>query len=196
MLAGISRARLLELLPTARYRVVELMPDGLIVLDHEMRIVDWNPAALRYGESPGFDHGGPIADHSPMVAVVPFPSLTRSRDASVTEATGSLRDTSISRSPLDHPTRQTAGSRSSTMRPRCARRSGGFRRRIRGSSSSIASSCEAIHDGLTGLFNRVSRRLARTRARAGRPRATSRWTADPRCRSLQEDQRPARARCG
>ena len=47
LLTGISRARLLELVSAARHRVVDVMPDGLMVLDEEFRLVDWNPAALR-----------------------------------------------------------------------------------------------------------------------------------------------------
>lgn len=46
LLAGVSSARLLELLPTARDRVVELMPGGLIVLDSDLRVIDWNRAAV------------------------------------------------------------------------------------------------------------------------------------------------------
>jgi diguanylate cyclase (GGDEF)-like protein len=47
LLAGVSRAQLLDMLPAARHRIVDMMPDGLMVLDAEMRLVDWNPAALR-----------------------------------------------------------------------------------------------------------------------------------------------------
>lgn len=47
LLAGISRARLLELVSTARHSVVDVMPDGLMVLDEQFRVVDWNPAAVR-----------------------------------------------------------------------------------------------------------------------------------------------------
>ena len=46
LLAGVSRARLLELVPAARHRVVDVMPDGLMVLDEEFRVVDWNQAAV------------------------------------------------------------------------------------------------------------------------------------------------------
>lgn len=44
--AGVSRNRLVDLLPAARHRVVDLMPDGLFVVDTDYRIIDWNTAAL------------------------------------------------------------------------------------------------------------------------------------------------------
>ena len=46
IIAGVSRARLLDILPAVRHRVVDLMPDGLLILDTESRIMDWNAAAL------------------------------------------------------------------------------------------------------------------------------------------------------
>jgi len=42
---GVFRLRLLDLVPVARGRVVEQMPDGVIVLDASGRILDVNPAA-------------------------------------------------------------------------------------------------------------------------------------------------------
>jgi PAS domain S-box-containing protein len=42
---GIFRYRLLNLAPVARAALVETMPDGLLVLDPQMRVVDLNPAA-------------------------------------------------------------------------------------------------------------------------------------------------------
>ncbi|MFW5688679.1 MAG: diguanylate cyclase [Spirochaetota bacterium] len=47
LLAGVSRAKLLDLLPAARHRVVEMMPDGLLVVDERLRAIDWNSALLR-----------------------------------------------------------------------------------------------------------------------------------------------------
>ena len=66
LVTGISRARLLELVSTARHRVVDVMPDGLMVLDEEFRVVDWNPAALRlwHIDRPVLT-GVPIADLVP-----------------------------------------------------------------------------------------------------------------------------------
>ncbi len=45
ILVGISRFRLLDLVPVARDRLVEKMSDGLVVLDEQDRVVDLNPAA-------------------------------------------------------------------------------------------------------------------------------------------------------
>lgn len=44
---GIFKFRLLNLAPVARAALVETMPDGLLVLDPEMRVVDLNPAARK-----------------------------------------------------------------------------------------------------------------------------------------------------
>jgi diguanylate cyclase (GGDEF)-like protein/PAS domain S-box-containing protein len=44
--AAVTRARLLDLLPAARHRVVDLMPDGLMVLDEDFRVIDWNQAVV------------------------------------------------------------------------------------------------------------------------------------------------------
>jgi len=44
---GIFRYRLLDIMPVARVRVIEAMPDGLIVLDAQRNVVDVNPAAQR-----------------------------------------------------------------------------------------------------------------------------------------------------
>ena len=44
---GITRFQMLDLIPAARDAVLEHMGDAVLVLDHERRIVDANPAALR-----------------------------------------------------------------------------------------------------------------------------------------------------
>jgi hypothetical protein len=44
---GIFRFQLLDVMPVARTRVVEMMADGLIVLDARQHVVDINPAAQR-----------------------------------------------------------------------------------------------------------------------------------------------------
>ena len=44
---GVVRERVLELLPTARTVVVDQLPEAVLVLDHEDRVVDANRAALR-----------------------------------------------------------------------------------------------------------------------------------------------------
>ncbi len=47
MFLGLFRFRLLDIVPIARWAVVDGLPDGVIVLDGRDRIVDLNPAALR-----------------------------------------------------------------------------------------------------------------------------------------------------
>ncbi len=42
---GVFRYQLLDVVPTARYEVVEHMSDGVIVLDAQNRVIDFNPAA-------------------------------------------------------------------------------------------------------------------------------------------------------
>jgi len=46
-LSAIARGVLLDVLPVARETVIKLMPDGVIVLDAEQRVVEANPAASR-----------------------------------------------------------------------------------------------------------------------------------------------------
>ncbi len=45
---GIYRFKLLNIIPIARDKVLELMQDGFILLDQNFRIVDYNQAVLRY----------------------------------------------------------------------------------------------------------------------------------------------------
>ena len=47
ILLALYRFRLLDIVPIARWAVVDGLPDGVIVLDRRDRIVDLNPAALR-----------------------------------------------------------------------------------------------------------------------------------------------------
>jgi len=54
IILGVYRFRLLDLTPMARDRIVEVMGDGVIVLDEINRIVDCNPSASRMlNSSPG-----------------------------------------------------------------------------------------------------------------------------------------------
>ena len=48
VLVGISRFALFDIVPVARTALVERMEDGVIVLDSHDRVVDINPAALKY----------------------------------------------------------------------------------------------------------------------------------------------------
>lgn len=179
MLAGVSRARLLELLPAARHRVVDVMPDGLIVLDHEMRIVDWNAAALGIWRLDGSQiMGAPIAEYVPgWSEVVPDPPPAA--------FTGSLRhddDGSTSRH-IDVELRRLATRSArhdgwivlfhdSTQLRAAELRLQEANSRLETLNSELLR--QAIHDGLTGLFNRsyldeaLPRELARAE-RDGRP---------------------------
>jgi PAS domain S-box-containing protein len=57
---GLIHLRLLDIVPLARARVIEAMPDGMMVLDVSGRVVDLNPAARRMlGLSPSMDLGLP-----------------------------------------------------------------------------------------------------------------------------------------
>lgn len=47
LLLGVYRFRILDLTPLARNQIVEVMSEGVVVLDEENRIVDCNPAAGR-----------------------------------------------------------------------------------------------------------------------------------------------------
>ncbi len=52
IMLAISRFRLLDVAPVARAAVVEGMKDGVIVLDHQNRILDMNPAATSISKLP------------------------------------------------------------------------------------------------------------------------------------------------
>lgn len=47
LILGVYRFRLLDLTPLARDRIVEVMEDGVVVLDENNRVVDCNPSASR-----------------------------------------------------------------------------------------------------------------------------------------------------
>ncbi|WP_113653939.1 sensor histidine kinase [Pedobacter namyangjuensis] len=48
---GVYRFKLFDIIPIAREKVLELMHDGFIVLDHKNRIIDYNKSLLRYIEN-------------------------------------------------------------------------------------------------------------------------------------------------
>ncbi len=50
---GIYRFRLFDILPVAREKVLDLMQDGFIVLDGQLRIIDYNDAFKKYVGNPG-----------------------------------------------------------------------------------------------------------------------------------------------
>jgi diguanylate cyclase (GGDEF)-like protein/PAS domain S-box-containing protein len=47
-LVGVNVTHLLDLVPAARSRVIAMMPDGVLVIDDSSRIIDWNKAALEF----------------------------------------------------------------------------------------------------------------------------------------------------
>jgi len=65
---AIFRLRFMDLLPIARQKVFESMPDGVIVLDKQNRIVDINPAAQHFMLiDPRDAIGQPVMDFLPKV---------------------------------------------------------------------------------------------------------------------------------
>lgn len=59
---GISRYRLLDLIPVARASLFEKLPDGVIVLDSALRIADLNTAARQLMQLPAVAIGRPAAE--------------------------------------------------------------------------------------------------------------------------------------
>ncbi|MFW5742372.1 MAG: diguanylate cyclase [Spirochaetota bacterium] len=174
LLAGISRARLLDLLPTARHRVVEVMPDGLLVLDEEARIVDWNPAALQlWGIDRTSIMGVPVADLiPPWSRIVPSEVPDSLTTTLVTERDGQTRHVDLEICRIDHPTRHSSGwialFHDATELRSAQRRLQEANARLERLNAELAR--EAVHDGLTGLFNRayLDDSLVRELARADR----------------------------
>lgn len=82
---GISRYRLLDVVPVARDLVIESMGDGVIVINEQEQIVDINPAAQR---SIGCT-ASEIIGQSARQVFAPWPDLIR-RYANVTELTEEL----------------------------------------------------------------------------------------------------------
>lgn len=65
---AIFRYRLLDLIPVARAMVVERMQDGVVVVDSEGRLVDFNPAARRMLGTGEAVTGSPVASVLPEYA--------------------------------------------------------------------------------------------------------------------------------
>lgn len=68
---ALLRYRLLDIVPVARHTVVDSMVDGVLVLDHQGRIVDINPAACRFLGCTARDAVGQPADR----VLVDWPDL-------------------------------------------------------------------------------------------------------------------------
>lgn len=176
LLAGISRVRLLELLPIARHRVVDVMPDGLLVLDEAARVVDWNPAALRlWGIDQSSIMGVPVADLiRDWSRVVPDPVPDSLTATLVAEDGDQVRHIDLEIGRIDYPNPRNAGwialFHDATELRSAERRLQEANTRLEHLNAELAR--EAVHDGLTGLFNRayLDDSLGRELARADRER--------------------------
>lgn len=73
---GILNLRLIELTPVARDTLFEILKDGVLVLDAQQRVVDFNPAAGRYLSLPADSVGQPLARLLPAELVSTFDALT------------------------------------------------------------------------------------------------------------------------
>lgn len=174
LLAGISRARLLELLPTARHRVVDVMPDGLLVLDEQSRVVDWNAAALRlWGIDQAAIMGVPVTELIPEWSLkVPDPMPDSYSATLVAKAGDGLRHVDLEIGRIDYPNPRSAGwialFHDATELRSAERRLQEANTRLEQLNAELAR--EAVHDGLTGLFNRayLDDSLVRELARADR----------------------------
>lgn len=175
LLAGVSHAQLLELLPAARHRVVDLMPDGLMVLDEAMRVVDWNVAAVNlWSINRANIMGTPITELVPeWEQVVPREppdalniALQQHDDAGVYHHI----DTELRRvsSPAGQAGAWIVLFHDSTELRSAERRLQDVNARLEELNRELAR--QAVHDGLTGLYNRsyLDEALPRELARAER----------------------------
>jgi len=65
MAVGLTRYRMLDLLPVARAVLFDRLPDGIVVLDDRGRVVDANPAAVAFLGPDRLPSGGTPADPVP-----------------------------------------------------------------------------------------------------------------------------------
>ncbi|MFW6312957.1 MAG: GGDEF domain-containing protein [Spirochaetota bacterium] len=151
------------------------MPDGLIVLDHQMRIVDWNSAALKIWRLDGSRiMGAPIAELIPRWSeVIPHPTpdaYTGSLEEGDGESIYRLIDVELRR--LSTPSARYDGwivlFHDSTQLRAAELRLQEANARLETLNRELLR--QAIHDGLTGLFNRsyLDEALPRELARAER----------------------------
>ena len=181
--AGVSRARLLDLLPAARYRVVDLMPDGLLILDGDFRVIDWNSAALTiWGISQSELTGTPVVDLVPLWSGQIAPGLADSGPG-VFQTTLLIDDEPSSKTYVDLDVRRfsirAGGSdgwivvfRDASEIRRTERDLQEANGRLEALNKMLLS--QAIHDSLTGLFNRayLDEALPRELARCDRDGST------------------------
>jgi PAS domain S-box-containing protein len=109
---AIAQHDLLDVRPIGRNVVIEEMDDGVLVHDHEDRIVDANPAANRlFGWSDVESViGRPITDVIPEAEQFCDPNVGRSSDALTVEfGDGTRRYFDVRRSPLSDEAGATAG---------------------------------------------------------------------------------------
>lgn len=68
---GLYRYRLMNLLPLARNKVLQAMQEGVLILDHQLRMSDFNPAAMRMLEVQySFSHGLQLNGSDPLSLTV------------------------------------------------------------------------------------------------------------------------------
>ena len=181
--AGISRTRLLDLLPEARHHVVDLMPDGLLVLDQDFVVIDWNTAALAmWGIRQSDPTGIPVADLLPPWSEQIAPVLAESSGqaprtmvvtsgdpGAITYIDVEVRGFSIRSGASDG---WIAVFRDASEMRRTERDLQEANERLEALNKMLLA--QAIHDSLTGLFNRayLDDALPRELARCGRDGST------------------------
>ncbi|MBL8057167.1 MAG: diguanylate cyclase, partial [Anaerolineales bacterium] len=178
---ALFRYRLLDLVPVARTTLVDNMPDALIALDPQQRVVDINPAALRL-----LGWAGPLPLGQPWERVCAvWPDLA-GRYAAVYEtqaeeqpALGLTLDLRIT--PLPDPAGEARGRlivlRDITDLKRAEQELQTANRQLRDQLAQIRDLQDqlreqAVRDPLTGLYNRryLEETLPREAARAARER--------------------------
>jgi diguanylate cyclase (GGDEF)-like protein/PAS domain S-box-containing protein len=181
--AGVSRVRLLELLPTVRHRVADLMPDGLLILDTEFRVIDWNAAALTmWGITRSDLSGTPVTDLVSVWESEIAPALTDPPD-SVLRMAVLVDPQGAEPTYLDVEIRQLAlrsgGADGWIVVFRDASEMRSTERDLQEANERLEALnkmllAQAIHDSLTGLFNRayLDEALPRELARCERDGST------------------------
>jgi len=175
---GISRGRLIDLLPAVRHRVMDLMPDGLFVVDTDYRIIEWNVAALSMWSLDGSSPIGlPIEDVVGPWREVVEPALSQETGPIVrvrlppddpgderTDLLAEIRPFSIR---SGRPDGWIVAFRDETEVRRAETELQQANERLEALNKVLLT--QAIHDSLTGLFNRayldeaLPRELARCR---------------------------------
>lgn len=178
---GLFRFQLLDLVPVARDALIETMTDGMLVLDEQNRVVDFNPAAqnllrtltkIRLGQ-----HVEEVFSSLPEWETDLQDMRATSIDIALTDADHSYLELTISRV-SDRQNRYTGWlivMRDVTERRRAEEGIQRANERLRAQLAEIETlqadlRDEAIRDSLTGLFNRryLDETLERELARAAR----------------------------